>query len=81
MEITWRVALSTRDGNGTRLSGLYKIAPDAKVIGDTLTPSTLVVSLGELGILILYSGLGLLEYLLWCEDLGMEPIMAVWSGR
>ncbi|KAJ3571269.1 hypothetical protein NP233_g3865 [Leucocoprinus birnbaumii] len=25
-------------------------------------------------------GLGLFEYLLWCEDLGMEPIMAVWSG-
>ncbi|EIN08778.1 glycoside hydrolase family 51 protein [Punctularia strigosozonata HHB-11173 SS5] len=25
-------------------------------------------------------GLGLLEYLLWCEDVGMEPILAVWSG-
>ncbi|KAL9709922.1 hypothetical protein Ac2012v2_006982 [Leucoagaricus gongylophorus] len=25
-------------------------------------------------------GLGLFEYLLWCEDLGAEPIMAVWSG-
>lgn len=25
-------------------------------------------------------GLGLLEYLTWCEDLGMEPIMAVWAG-
>ncbi|KAF9497291.1 alfa-L-arabinofuranosidase precursor [Pleurotus eryngii] len=25
-------------------------------------------------------GLGLLEYLLFCEDLGMEPIMAVWAG-
>lgn len=25
-------------------------------------------------------GLGLLEYLEWCEDLGMTPIMAVWSG-
>ncbi|KAF8189372.1 arabinofuranosidase [Pholiota molesta] len=25
-------------------------------------------------------GLGLLEYLNWCEDLGMQPIMAVWSG-
>ncbi|KAF8159380.1 alfa-L-arabinofuranosidase precursor [Crassisporium funariophilum] len=25
-------------------------------------------------------GLGLLEYLNWCEDLGMEPIMAVWAG-
>ncbi|KAK0200311.1 glycoside hydrolase superfamily [Desarmillaria ectypa] len=25
-------------------------------------------------------GLGLLEYLLWCEDLEMEPIMAVWAG-
>ncbi|KAK0486591.1 glycoside hydrolase superfamily [Armillaria novae-zelandiae] len=26
------------------------------------------------------TGLGLLEYLLWCEDLEMEPIMAVWAG-
>ncbi|KAG8212804.1 glycoside hydrolase superfamily [Butyriboletus roseoflavus] len=25
-------------------------------------------------------GLGLLEYMYLCEDLGMEPIMAVWSG-
>ncbi|KAF9476813.1 arabinofuranosidase [Pholiota conissans] len=25
-------------------------------------------------------GLGLLEYLNWCEDLGMQPIMAVWAG-
>lgn len=21
-----------------------------------------------------------MEYLNWCEDLGMQPIMAVWSG-
>lgn len=27
-----------------------------------------------------FSGLGLMEYLNWCEDLGMQPIMAVWSG-
>ncbi|KAJ7054458.1 glycoside hydrolase family 51 protein [Mycena amicta] len=25
-------------------------------------------------------GLGLLEYLLWCEDVDMEPFMAVWDG-
>ncbi|KAF8156660.1 alfa-L-arabinofuranosidase precursor [Crassisporium funariophilum] len=25
-------------------------------------------------------GLGLMEYLNWCEDLEMEPIMAVWAG-
>ncbi|KAJ7154688.1 glycoside hydrolase family 51 protein [Mycena filopes] len=25
-------------------------------------------------------GLGLLEYLYWCEDLEMEPYMAVWDG-
>ncbi|KDR72485.1 hypothetical protein GALMADRAFT_749117 [Galerina marginata CBS 339.88] len=25
-------------------------------------------------------GLGLMEYLNWCEDLGMEAIMAVWAG-
>ncbi|KAJ8074293.1 hypothetical protein PM082_012603 [Marasmius tenuissimus] len=25
-------------------------------------------------------GLGLFEYLLWCEDLNMEAIMAIWSG-
>ncbi|KAG6913849.1 hypothetical protein DXG01_003840 [Tephrocybe rancida] len=25
-------------------------------------------------------GLGLLEYLNWCEDSGMEPIMAIWAG-
>ncbi|KAJ7098378.1 alfa-L-arabinofuranosidase precursor [Mycena epipterygia] len=25
-------------------------------------------------------GLGLMEYLNWCEDLNMQPIMAVWSG-
>lgn len=28
-----------------------------------------------------FSGLGLYEYLLWCEDLGMEPIMGVWAGE
>ena len=27
------------------------------------------------------SGLGLLEYLYWCEDLDMQPIMAVWAGE
>ena len=27
------------------------------------------------------SGLGLLEYLQFFEDVGMEPIMAVWSGE
>lgn len=26
------------------------------------------------------SGLGLLEYLYWCEDLEAEPIMGVWAG-
>ncbi|KAG6837456.1 hypothetical protein H0H93_008999 [Arthromyces matolae] len=26
------------------------------------------------------SGLGLFEYLTWCEDLKMTPIMAIWSG-
>ncbi|KAJ7484526.1 glycoside hydrolase family 51 protein [Mycena latifolia] len=25
-------------------------------------------------------GLGLMDYLNWCEDLNMQPIMAVWSG-
>ncbi|KAF8217818.1 glycoside hydrolase family 51 protein [Mycena galopus ATCC 62051] len=25
-------------------------------------------------------GLGLMEYLNWCEDVGMEAIMAIWSG-
>ncbi|KAJ7723395.1 alfa-L-arabinofuranosidase precursor [Mycena metata] len=25
-------------------------------------------------------GLGLMEYLDWCEDLGMQAIMAIWSG-
>ncbi|KAJ7255213.1 glycoside hydrolase family 51 protein [Mycena rebaudengoi] len=25
-------------------------------------------------------GIGLLEYLLWCEDLGMEAFMGVWDG-
>ncbi|KAJ6461979.1 alfa-L-arabinofuranosidase precursor [Mycena vulgaris] len=25
-------------------------------------------------------GLGLMDYLNWCEDVGMQPIMAVWSG-
>ncbi|KIJ61497.1 glycoside hydrolase family 51 protein [Hydnomerulius pinastri MD-312] len=25
-------------------------------------------------------GLGLLEYMYWCEDMEMEPIMAVWAG-
>ncbi|KAJ6491401.1 glycoside hydrolase family 51 protein [Mycena vitilis] len=25
-------------------------------------------------------GIGLLEYLLWCEDMEMEPFMAVWDG-
>ncbi|KAJ5307027.1 hypothetical protein N7508_006042 [Penicillium antarcticum] len=26
------------------------------------------------------SGLGLVEYMEWCDDLGMEPILAVWAG-
>lgn len=26
------------------------------------------------------NGLGLLEYLEWCEDLGMEPVLAVYAG-
>ena len=25
-------------------------------------------------------GLGLLEYLQWCEDLDMEPVLAVYAG-
>ncbi|OJJ46231.1 hypothetical protein ASPZODRAFT_67628 [Penicilliopsis zonata CBS 506.65] len=25
-------------------------------------------------------GLGLVEYMEWCDDLGIEPILAVWSG-
>lgn len=25
-------------------------------------------------------GLGLIEYLLWCQDLNIEPVLAVWSG-
>ncbi|KAF9561401.1 arabinofuranosidase [Agrocybe pediades] len=25
-------------------------------------------------------GLGLMDYLNWCEDVGMQPIMAVWAG-
>ncbi|KAF2204615.1 glycoside hydrolase [Delitschia confertaspora ATCC 74209] len=26
------------------------------------------------------NGLGLVEYLNWCTDLGMEPVLAVWAG-
>ncbi|KAJ5125069.1 uncharacterized protein N7515_008894 [Penicillium bovifimosum] len=26
------------------------------------------------------SGIGLIEYMEWCDDLNMEPILAVWSG-
>lgn len=26
-------------------------------------------------------GLGLVEYMLWCQDLGLEPVLAVWSGE
>jgi len=26
------------------------------------------------------NGLGLIEYMLWAQDLGMEPVLAVWSG-
>ena len=25
-------------------------------------------------------GMGLLEFLEWCEDLKMEPVLAVWAG-
>ncbi|KAJ5937569.1 hypothetical protein N7454_003911 [Penicillium verhagenii] len=25
-------------------------------------------------------GMGLIEYMQWCDDLGMEPILAVWDG-
>ncbi|KHE82779.1 glycoside hydrolase family 51 protein [Neurospora crassa] len=28
----------------------------------------------------LSAGLGLVEYMQWCEDLNLEPILAVWSG-
>ncbi|CAL5867144.1 uncharacterized protein PFLUO_LOCUS1356 [Penicillium psychrofluorescens] len=27
------------------------------------------------------SGMGLVEYMEWCDDLGMEPILAIWSGH
>lgn len=26
-------------------------------------------------------GLGLVEYILWCQDLNLEPVLAVWSGE
>ncbi|KAK3934967.1 glycoside hydrolase superfamily [Diplogelasinospora grovesii] len=26
------------------------------------------------------NGLGIIEYMHWCDDLGLEPIVAVWSG-
>lgn len=26
------------------------------------------------------NGLGLVEYMYWCQDLGMEPVLAVWAG-
>lgn len=26
-------------------------------------------------------GLGLVEYMLWCQDLGLEPVLAVWAGE
>ncbi|OCL10938.1 glycoside hydrolase family 51 protein [Glonium stellatum] len=26
------------------------------------------------------NGLGLVEYLQWCEDLNMEPVLAIWAG-
>lgn len=26
-------------------------------------------------------GLGLVEYMLWCQDLNLEPVLAVWSGE
>ncbi|EEB96456.1 hypothetical protein MPER_04408, partial [Moniliophthora perniciosa FA553] len=29
---------------------------------------------------VVYSGLGIYEYLLWCEDLDAEPIMGIYSG-
>lgn len=29
---------------------------------------------------MLIQPLGLDEYLYWCEDMGMEPVLAVWAG-
>ena len=29
---------------------------------------------------LLFSGMGLYEYLVWIEDMGMQPIMGVWDG-
>lgn len=54
---------------------------DAREIGDTQTPSLWLLYFLSSGNLIgLSSGLGLMEYLNWCEDVGMEAIMAVWAG-
>lgn len=46
----------------------------------TLSEFPLEVESSSLTHRMLHSGLGLLEYLNWCEDLDMEPIMAVWAG-
>ncbi len=55
---------------------------DARVTGVMLTQSR-SSSFGGVGayLNVCFSGLGLFEYLTWCEDLNMEPIMAVWAGN
>lgn len=53
-------------------------------IGLMLTPSEFPQIFNGIHIPLkvsLLSGLGLLEYLYFCEDLDMQPIMAVWAGK
>lgn len=72
------------DGNGMQQSGLYSTALVDQATGDTPTPSRssgLSASITRRLTILVYSGIGLLEYLEFLEDVGMEPIMAVWDGE
>ena len=76
-----RAFSSTRAGSGTRPLALSSTDRDEWVPGSmsilSESYSSCCSGLCDQG---MHSGLGLLEYLLFLEDVGMEPIMAVWSG-
>lgn len=77
--IWWRVSVRTTIDILFRL-GLYSTDPVAWETGAMLTQSMSPISKISVITWFRHSGLGLLEYLHWCEDLDMQPIMAVWAG-
>lgn len=77
-----RVKLRPLAGNGMQQWDPFSIAQDALETGvmSTRSKDTSFALPGDHA-KFSFSGLGLLEYLTFFEDAGMEPIMAVWSGE